>query len=176
MDPAISIRPYQETDIDEMAAAVRESLGELVPWMLWVTATYSAADAAAWVRATQEGHQAGTMHEFAIIDGDGRYAGGCGINQINWANGVANLGYWVRTSASGRGIAPAAARKVMDWAFSNTTLNRLEIVIAVDNIRSRRAAEKAGAHYDARLRKRLMVNGRPSEAFLFSFIRPDPPQ
>lgn len=113
------------------------------------------------------------MYDFAIIDDTGRYAGGCGINQISRINGVANLGYWVRSSAAGRGIAPAAVLQLIPWVFSNTPLHRLEIVAAVNNTRSQRVAEKVGAHRDAVLKKRTLVHGKPSDAVLYSVVRPD---
>lgn len=132
MAGAVSIRLYELPDVPEMAAAARESFVDVSPWMAWCHSSYSEADAAAWIQATLEGHQSGASYDFAIIDETGRYAGGCGINTINEASGVANLGYWVRSSAAGRGIAPAAVRQLIPWVFLNTQLHRLEIVAAVD--------------------------------------------
>ena len=37
-----------------------------------------------------------------------RFLGGCGINHISRVHRFGNLGYWVRTSATGRGIAVSA--------------------------------------------------------------------
>jgi RimJ/RimL family protein N-acetyltransferase len=113
------------------------------------------------------------MFEFAIIDADGSFAGGCGINHINRIDRFANLGYWVRTSRAGRGVVPAAVQQLVSWTFANTDLNRVEIVAAIDNLRSQRVAEKVGAHRDAIVRKRMMVRGAPSDAVLYSIVRPD---
>ena len=173
MATSVRIRPFEESDAAELTAAALESVTEMMPWMPWCHPGYLESDSVAWIHATIEGHEAGTMHEFAILDEVGRYAGGCGISQINRQTGVANLGYWVRTSATGRGIAPVAVRQLAAWAFQNTPLHRLEIVVAVANLRSQRVAEKAGAHRDAVLRKRVLVHGQPSDAVLYSILRPD---
>jgi ribosomal-protein-serine acetyltransferase len=169
----VSIRFYEEFDLEEMTAAARESVAEVLPWMAWCHAGYSNAEAAGWVRAAREACITGSSYDFAIIDSSGRYAGGCGINQISRQTGVANLGYWVRSSAAGRGIAPAAVLLLVPWVFDNTPLNRLEIVAAVGNLRSQRVAEKVGAHRDAVLRKRTIVSGLPADAVLYSILRPD---
>jgi ribosomal-protein-serine acetyltransferase len=169
----VSIRRYEESDVEAMVAAARESTAEVLPWLPWCHAEYSEVDAMGWIRATREGHLAGTMHEFAIIDSTGVYAGGCGINQIARMSGVANLGYWVRSSLAGRGIAAAAVLQLVPWAFQHTELHRLEIVAAVENRRSQRVAEKVGAHRDAVLGKRTLVNGLPADAVLYSVLRPD---
>jgi RimJ/RimL family protein N-acetyltransferase len=168
----IKIRHYRESDAPELYAAVRESLAELSQWMPWAHAEYTLADAANWIGTTQNGHADGSMYDFAIVSGDGRYLGGCGLNQISRFNAVANLGYWVRTSATGRGVAVRAVKLLSDWALRNTDLNRLEILAAVENVRSQRVAEKAGAHRDGVLKKRLMLHGRTTDAVLYSLIRP----
>jgi ribosomal-protein-alanine N-acetyltransferase len=63
--------------------------------------------------------------------------------------------------------------ELVPWVFQNTTPHRLEIVAAIDNHRSQRVAEKAGAQRDAVLRKRLRINGQPSDAILYSILRAD---
>jgi len=173
MNQHVGIRPYEDTDASEMCVAVRESVSEVSTWMPWCHSEYSLADAAAWVRATRDGHADGSMYDFAIIDASGIYAGGCGVNHINRLDRFANLGYWVRTSLAGRGIAPAAVLQLISWTFANTVLNRLEIVAAVSNVRSQRVAEKVGAHRDAVLKKRVIVGGLPSDAVLYSVVRRD---
>jgi len=82
-----------------------------------------------------------------------------------------SLGYWVRTSAAGRGVAPAAIRRLARFAFTETDLVRMEIVCAIGNTRSRRAAEKAGASREGVLRARLLLHGRPHDAVMYSIVR-----
>lgn len=173
MAETIKIRRYRDSDAPELYSAVRESLVELSVWMPWAHPEYTLTDAANWITATQNGHADGSMYDFAIVSSDGRYLGGCGLNQISRFNAVANLGYWVRASAMGRGVAVKAVKLVSDWALRNTDLNRLEILAAVQNVRSQRVAEKAGAHREGTLRKRLMLHGRPTDAVLYSICRPD---
>lgn len=66
---------------------------------------------------------------------------------------------------------PIAAKKVIAWAFENTGLNRIEIVAAIGNDRSQRVAEKIRAHKDAVLAKRIIIDGKPCSAVLYSVIR-----
>lgn len=171
MGHGITIRQYVGEDVPELFAAVHESLGDLWPWMPWATAAYSTADAEAWVQTTRQGHSTGAMFDFAVVDETGHYLGGCALNQISTVNAVANLGYWIRSSACGRGNATAAVQALVEWAFLHTDLNRLEILVPVANVRSRRVAEKV-AKFDAVLGKRVVVDGRSSDAALYSVLRP----
>src|SRR4051812_36856523 len=104
------IRLHRESDLAEMVAAARESYREVQPWMPWCHADYSDEEGEHWIEATLDWHETRAAFEFAIVDADGRFAGGCGVNRVNWDDGVANIGYWVRTSRAGRALAPAAVR------------------------------------------------------------------
>jgi len=165
------IRPYQPSDAKQVYEAVRESLADLLPWMPWCHPEYSLEEARQWVGAQEQLVERGAAYEFAILDERGGYLGGCGVNQVVHAHRFANLGYWVRSSATGRGTAAAAARLVADYAFRQTALVRLEIVCAVDNLRSQRAAEKTGAVREGLLRGRLVLHGTPRDAVMYSIVR-----
>lgn len=171
--PFVHIRPYVPTDVDDLLSAVHESRGEISPWMVWCHRDYSMDDASSWIQTTIAAHEAKTSFDFAIFNDSGTFAGACGINRINPVDRFANLGYWVRTSQSRRGIAPAAVLKLAEWTFANTDLNRLEIVAAVGNTKSQRVAEKVGAVREGVLRNRLMVGGAPTDAVMYSLVRPN---
>jgi RimJ/RimL family protein N-acetyltransferase len=51
---------------------------------------------------------------------------------------------------------------------------RLEIVVAVGNTRSARAAEKAGAEFEGVLRARIQLHGFTHDARMYSLIRSSP--
>jgi ribosomal-protein-serine acetyltransferase len=164
------IRLYGRGDAERLHAAARESVADVFPWLGWCHPRYSLDEAAEWVATQEQLAQRGEAFAFAIWS-EGQYAGGCGINQINRANRFANLGYWVRSGAMGRGVAPTAARLVAEYAFRETDLIRLEIVCAIGNLRSQRVAEKVGAVREGVLRNRLLLPSGPSDAVMFSLLR-----
>jgi ribosomal-protein-serine acetyltransferase len=165
------VRLYQQRDAEEMHAAALESVAEVYRWMAWCHERYSLDEARQWIAVQEELAKQGMAYEFAIFDEAGRFLGGCGINQISKANRFANLGYWVRTSAMGRGVAPAAARLVAEYAFRAADLIRLEVVCAMGNARSQRVAEKLGAVREGVLHSRLLPTGA-SDAVMYSLVRP----
>jgi len=170
----VRIRRYRVDDAMAVAAAARESLAELQPWMPWCHPDYSIKDSRTWLRTQVPAFDARTAFEFAIESIDGGYLGGCGLNQIDTLNNRANLGYWVRSTATRRGVASAAVYAIRDWAFNNTALIRLEIVIAVGNTASHRVAEKTGATREGTLHRRLLLYGTAHDATMFSITRPLP--
>lgn len=168
----ITLRFPEPNDIGPLFEAVRESIRELHPWAPWCPLTYDLPDAARWVEQQPAAREAGTAFEFVILDDDARILGCCGINQINAGFRLANLGYWVRSSFTRRGVATAAARRTAEWAFRNTALHRLELLVAVENLASQAVATRAGATLEGRLRCRFVVHGRFQDAFVYSILRP----
>jgi RimJ/RimL family protein N-acetyltransferase len=129
------------------------------------------AEAEEWTRSRPQLFTEGVEYNFVIVDSSGRFVGACGLNQINRVNRFANLGYWVRSSDAGRGVASDAVRHLAAFAFSRTDLLRLEIVCAVGNTRSQRAAEKSGAMREGVLHDRLFLHGQSHDAVVYSIVR-----
>ncbi len=169
---AVRLRPLRLGDAASIYAAIQESRAEIARWMDWCRPEYDRVEAEKWIGAAARARQEGTGFEFGIFGPEG-LLGSIGVNQINPHERFANVGYWVRTSATNRGAATAAVKLVAQWAFLSTELQRLEIVAAVDNPASRRVAEKAGAVREGRLRSRICVCGRFHDAYMFSIVRGD---
>src|SRR5450432_2472965 len=116
----ISIRPLIQEDVIPHYEAVVESKNELSPWMPWCHPGYSIEDSRSWIESQISAFAGGAEYAFVIVDGEGRLLGGCGLNHLDRPNLRVNLGYWVRTSRAGCGIASQAVKKLVRWAFSNT--------------------------------------------------------
>jgi len=142
--------------------------------MPWCHAAYSTEESRAWVKSCPARWDEGEAYNFAIYDaGDGAYLGGCGLSITNRASGIANLGYWVRTSRTRQGVATTATRLLAEFGFEELALNRIEIVVATGNRASLRVAEKAGAVREGVLRNRLADANAAHDAVMFSLIPGD---
>jgi RimJ/RimL family protein N-acetyltransferase len=115
--------------------------------------------------------EVGTAYQFAITDSrEDSFLGGCGLNKINEIDKVANLGYWVRSSRVKQGIATTATALLAQFGFRKLKLNRIEILVAIENKASQGVAVKAGAMREGILRNRLLLHGKIHDAVMFSLI------
>jgi ribosomal-protein-serine acetyltransferase len=170
----IIIRPYQESDIDDLFEAAYESRSQIYPWLVWCHPNYSRDESKSWILSRPEAWKADTDYSFAIREKQrDRYLGGVGFNLVNRLHSFCNLGYWIRSSATGKGIATAAVQLAAKFGFAELKLNRLEILVAIDNTASQKVAEKAGALREGILRKRLLVHGKAHDAVMYSLTVPD---
>ena len=173
-DGRVLLRPYRSDDIKSLYQAVRESIKELSVWLPFAHKGYSIKESRDWVKKRPKEWKKGTNYDFAIFDArDGLYLGGCGLNGINKMDKHANLGYWVRTDRTGQGVAPAATLLLARWGFEVLKLNRIEILVAIENQRSLRVAEKAGAKREGVLRNRITIRDKVHDAVMHSLIPGD---
>jgi len=114
------------------------------------------------------------FYMFFIFDGStNQMVGFTFLNHVNRQYQMANLGYAVRTSRVGEGIATEAARRVAKYGFEELGFQRIEIVVRTDNIASLKVAEKIGAVREGLLRNRSYLHGTTSDAYMHSLIPSD---
>lgn len=170
----VRIRPFRAGDAEPLYAAVQASRKALSAWLAWAQGSYTRADAEAWAASRAEAWTSGEAYSFLIERADDdRVLGGVGLNQVHDAPPMANLGYWVRTDATGRGVATTAARLAAQFGFEALDLQRIEITVPIGHAASARVAEKLGARREGVLRHRIRLHDRPAGAVLFGLLPGD---
>ena len=163
---------YRAGDGPALLEAVRESWGEVAPFETWCHEGYTLEEAADHALGWDRAWESGAAYYFAVREeATGRYLGSCGLCPVEREHGTAGLGFWVRTSATGRGVATSAARLVAGFGFAELGLHRLELMMAVHNAASRRVAEKVGAEYEGTLRRRLTLPAGPTDMAMYALLR-----
>lgn len=169
-DDQIAIRALRPDDAESLFDAIRESVDDVSPWLAALHGDLTLDDITTYIADQPKVRDAREAFNFAIVDAADRIAGGCGLTSINWNHRFCNLYYWIRSSATGRGLAPQAVRLAASYGFSELGLRRIEIVVDVDNARSRRVAEKVGATREGIARNRLSSKGEPRDAYMYSLL------
>jgi RimJ/RimL family protein N-acetyltransferase len=157
---------------DELWEATRASLKELRRWMWWA----ADADPASTLSFTEETvrlREEGMTYQFALRD-DGGVAGATGVEIRGAERRVGEVGYWTRSDRAGRGYATEAGRAVVDFAFSEVGLHRLELRAGVENPASRRVAEKLGFRPEGTLREGCPHGSTGYDCILFGLLASDP--
>ncbi len=168
------IRQYRFEDAYPFMEAVLETANEAWRWLPWCHPGYTLEDAQKWMSMQGDFWQAGIEYNFLIVDEEsGKILGGTGINTIRHEHQFANLGYWVRKSQMNKGIATAAAKFTIEFAFTSLNLNRIEILMATGNTASKKVAMNIGAVYEGIARDRILLHEKFVDAYVFSVIKRD---
>jgi ribosomal-protein-serine acetyltransferase len=167
----LMIRRYQKTDTKALYAAARESIVEVSQFLPWCHADYSIAESEQWVTLVMKNWGENNQFCFVVEEKFSRkFIGGVGLNAVD-QHPMVNLGYWLRSSETGKGYATEAAQGLIDWAFAELQIQRIEIILSVENLPSKKVAEKTNARHEGILSSRLLIHGRLHDAHLFALTR-----
>lgn len=168
----VEVRRFTSQDNHAFYAAVRESIESLSYWMPWCKSEYSLQNATDWMSYCDKAWITQVEFPLGIFEiSTGKVIGGTGINDINQAYCMGNLGYWVRTTHCRRGVARNAALMAADIGFKELGFTRLEIVVLKQNTFSHKVALSTGAQFECNARNRLYFNGLPTDAAIYSLIQ-----
>ena len=142
----------EEDDAEALFALTDQNRDYLRQWLIWVDNIESIPDAQKYIRASVKqlsegnGLQAGIWYR-------GNLSGIIGYQAVDWVNRSTTLGYWVGSPFQGKGLVTKACRALVDWAFREWCLNRVEIRCATENHRSRGIPERLGFTQEGILRE-----------------------
>jgi RimJ/RimL family protein N-acetyltransferase len=140
------LRRHHPDDLDALHTAIEESRDHLRPFMPWADQTR--ADTAAFLGETAEQWDRRTGFGYLIIDAaDGDVLGGCGIHR-RVGPGAVDIGYWLRSTATGRGLVTASAAALTDAALALADVARVEIHCDEANTRSAAVPRRLGFRLD----------------------------
>jgi RimJ/RimL family protein N-acetyltransferase len=156
-DGVVTLRPWVESDAEAIVECV-DGDPEITIWLDQVPQPYTLDDARSYIEGT-----AGVDQEtFAITDASsGRVLGSIGLGRP--ADGVSEIGYWIRRDVRGQGATTRALVLLSRAALEREDVERVQLRADVENMSSCRVAEKAGftregilrsAHWNARLSRR----------------------
>ena len=142
------LAPRHARRLHRLIAANRASLAAWLPW----------ADGGVALRDVRR--YIAEQHHLSVTGGGlaagiweaGELCGVVALHHIDWADLLAELGYWVDTHHRGAGLATRAAGRVAKHAFDSLGLHRLEIRCAAGNQASRTVAERLGFALEGTLR------------------------
>jgi RimJ/RimL family protein N-acetyltransferase len=161
-DDAIVLRAYTEDDVPALVAALNDP--EISRWTR-IPFPYTEEDAWEFLRSTTE-------TAFAIASKrTGDLLGGIGLRLP--ADGIGEVGYWVRKEARGRGVATRALLLISRWALEDQKLVRVQLTAEPGNVASQRVAEKAGYTREGLLRRFLNIGGERRDGIMFSRLPED---
>jgi len=167
------VRAYRPGHIDLLYAAVTESIPELARYETWCHPGYTRDEAAEYVKWWMEAREKDKAYYFAVEEREtGEFLGSCGLSGLVMDHKRGGLGFWIRSSRTGRGHATDAARAVSRLGFEDLGLERIEVEIAVDNAASRRVAEKLECKFEGVLSRRLILPAGPTDTAMYSLLKP----
>ena len=147
LTPRLLIRPPQAGDGQALFEAKSKSWSELKTWMPWAQNPEEHNVEKDEIMCRQK-YAAYLLREdlmmFAFDRQKGILLAGTGLHRMDWKARIFEIGYWVRSDETGKGIASELTNALLRYAFGQLSANRVYIAHDPENGASRRVIEKLG--------------------------------
>ncbi len=169
------LRPYRSGDGAAMFTAIMEDVDDLMQWMEWPRQHKGANDSENYVRDMAGKWQTREALVMGIFSPDEKTLyGGTGFHGFDWKVPSLEIGWFLRKSARGRGIANEAINLCCTLAFDHMKVNRVWGSVDALNDKSWKLFERVGFTREAHLRgERRSHRGEIRDTFIYGMLARD---
>ncbi len=150
---------------------IQEQRSYLSNWISWIHTTQSVEDVRQFIRESRAFNEGG-QRLTAFVRYHEQIVGSVGFVQLNMRHKKGELGYWLSQKLQGKGIVTLSCFKLIDFAFQQLYLNRIEIRILLNNKRSRGVPLRLGFQHEGRLRQAIWLNDQYHDMDIYSMLAP----
>lgn len=140
-------------------------------WLAFVDTTRSLEDTENYIRFIASRVNQPNGEKIICIYSGKELAGIIGLKRVDWANRIAEIGYWIDPAFQGRGLVTRSCQKVIKYAFEDEGFNRIEIKCGVGNVKSSRIPLRLGFTFEGIERDGELVNGRYIDLEVYSLLK-----
>ena len=160
----------EERHAPEVFAVVDRERAYLREWLPWVDFTTQVEVTRNFIKTS--------LQQFANNDGFAagiwsgcEFIGGIGTHKIEWLYRKVEVGYWIAQRYQSKGIVTAACRAVIDHAFGEWQLNRVEIHCATGNQKSCAIPKRLGFQFEGVMREAQLLNGEYQDINVYAMLK-----
>lgn len=163
----IALYPLSVDDIFKIFNTINTEREYMREWLPFVDTTREEEDTANFVNHVLQTED----KQFTIYYQD-KFVGLVGFKDTDNANKKTEIGYWLSQYAQGKGIMMKSVIRLLELAFTEMDINRVQIKVAVGNDKSRRIPEKLGFHLEGIERDgELLVDGVYTDIAVYSLLK-----
>eukprot|EP00933_Yihiella_yeosuensis_P044120 TRINITY_DN39214_c0_g1_i1.p1 TRINITY_DN39214_c0_g1~~TRINITY_DN39214_c0_g1_i1.p1 ORF type:complete len:291 (-),score=56.32 TRINITY_DN39214_c0_g1_i1:473-1345(-) len=161
----VILRTFKEPhdDAQELFDVVSKNRKKLRAWLPWLDRTQTVEHEKGFIEFVrgegeleflgEDAFQAGQPTTFShtvrpkkalalILEVDGKIAGQCGFNAIDWNRKIGFIGYWLGEEFAGGGVMTKAVRELMKFGFDQLGLDHIDITFAKENKKSQGVVQR----------------------------------
>jgi|WetSurMetagenome_2_1015567.scaffolds.fasta_scaffold246120_1 ribosomal-protein-serine acetyltransferase len=152
VDDELFLKSLELREAEELLLLVNANRSYLREWLPWLDLTRSIDEMIVFIESTLR-QNAGNQGFQTAIWHQGQIVGIIGYHHLEWANRSTCIGYWLDQRSQGKGFMTKACHTLVDYAFNEWKLNRIEIRCAEGNRKSRGIPERLGFKAEGLLRE-----------------------
>lgn len=159
VDDASFLSLLEIKDAERLFNLINKNRDHISEWLQFPSITISVDDSKTFIERTrlkfakEEGYWLGIWHENDLV-------GSIGYLYMDQENKKTEIGYWLGKEYEGKGLVSKSIKVLMNYAFNELQLNKIEIGVATNNVKSRAIPEKLGFKNEGELRDYEYIHGR----------------
>jgi ribosomal-protein-serine acetyltransferase len=131
----ITLKPVDADDVEMIFTAIDSNREHLREWLPFVDATLSQQDTGSFIQSVVKSNCEKKDFLYCIFYKE-KFAGLVGLKEVDHGNKKTEIGYWLIEEMQGKGIMLQSCRALMDYAFEELKLNRIQLKVALENKKS----------------------------------------
>lgn len=169
IDTSTKIRLIEERHAEEFFALVNRNYERLLHWCPWLSEVETIEKTRGFLRgklvrfAEGNGFTAGFFEENSLI-------GVIALEYVDKTNMMTEIGYWLDAQVTGKGLITKACSILVEYAFSELKMNRVQIRCASENMRSRAIPEKLGFTQEGVMRQAEKLSDRFVDLVIYGML------
>jgi ribosomal-protein-serine acetyltransferase len=169
IDEELQLRLYEEQYAEEYFALIQRNRSYLQEWMSWAHSEDSLEETKAYMKQTllkfvnNEELQLGIWYQNMLV-------GAFGYPYLDLVNRRVEISYWLDRSMQGQGLVTKVCRAMVTYAFDHYHLNKVEILCATGNTRSRAIPERLGFTQEGIIRQADRFNDHYNDLVVYGML------
>ncbi len=164
------LRLLEVRHANEMFTLIDQNREHLGKWLSWVDYENTVDDAKKFIKSVLHNK----LDDRGFVSGiwyRGKFAGAIGLHIHSQSDKRAEIGYWLGKEFEGKGLITMSCRALINHAFTDLDMNRIEIRVATGNARSRAVPERLGFTTEGILRQQTWLYDKSLDMVMYSLLK-----
>lgn len=146
--------PVPHIDAPKLFPLIKNSGETISTWLPWAKNLQTISDEESFLKMVLKNFGTGDSLN-CVVHFQDQPVGMISLNKIDKTNNCADIGYWLGSEWTHRGIMHRAVSAIIAIGFTEYHLNKITIEADVNNLASNKVAEKLNFHLDGTKREAL---------------------
>lgn len=170
VDSQIVLKEIELSDAEDIFKLIDSDRENLRIWLSFVDSTKEIEDTKDFIRSTLFLPE--DIRDFvAVIIYNEQKIGLIGFKLTDFVNKKTEIGYWISKEFENKGIVTKSVVKMINYAFNNLELNRIQIKCGIGNEKSSKIPKKLNFKFEGIERSAELLNGKFIDAEVYSILK-----
>ena len=173
VNASIKLKQLELSDAPDIFRIIGSQREYLRKWLPFVDNTKEVTDTRLFIISTLDTPEKRSELTF-VIHLNGKFVGIIGFKDTDKANKKTEIGYWLSEEYQKRGIVTQSVKRLMELAFEELGINRIQIKCATGNIPSKNIPQRLGFSLEGIERDgELLSDGVFTDLEVYSILKND---